>query len=80
VSELNQHPEAAGRNAKPAQAEKQQQNLTNLNHPSESDALTLIVNLIPPPQPDQYPSTDILHDPKVNCCKEHCDDRQSVEH
>jgi hypothetical protein len=60
---LNQHPEATGRNAKPAQTTEQQQNLTNLNHPSELAALTLIVNLIPPPQPDQYPSTDILHDP-----------------
>jgi len=43
------------------------------------DALSLIINLIPPPQPNKYPSADILHDPEVKCCEEHSDDKDDDE-
>lgn len=39
------------------------------------DTLSLVINLVPPSQSNQYPSTDILHNPEVECCEEHRDDK-----
>jgi hypothetical protein len=35
--------------------------------------VSLIINLIPPAQPNQNPAADILHHPEVKCGKEHSD-------
>lgn len=35
--------------------------------------VSLIIDLIPPAQPNQNPATDILHHPEVKCGKEHGD-------
>ena len=43
------------------------------------DTLSFIINLVPPPQPNQYPSTDILHNPEVERCEEHSDDKDNDE-
>ena len=42
-------------------------------------AVSLIVNLIPPPQPDQNPAAHILHHPEVKRRKEHGDHKDDDE-
>lgn len=40
-------------------------------------AIALIIDLIPPAQPNQYPPTDVLDHPEVKCCQEHGDDKDN---
>lgn len=42
-------------------------------------AVALVVDLIPPPHPDQYPATHILHHPEVERRQEHGDDEYDDE-